>query len=302
MTKTRKDPNLSIKREVTHAIRNTLVDMLTKYIDESREAGCSKDQTFDASYLREMFLSKYVDENTDPADLRQRRAIVKWLGVEQRNERTNIRLMAEDPYFRGLGYGHEILLKASKLIRKVLGRLPENLLLQGGFSSGATTSTKRGVGTLPRKFAGSKDVTPRAWAEIGHLLPEFETWAQYDSDLENPRFVKGNILFTVPKTTVIDRVACKEPDWNVFCQKAVGDYIRKRLLRKAKINLNDQSINRELAREGSITRKLATIDLSSASDSLTSVLVWLLLPREWYNLLDALRCPKTFINGHSHTN
>lgn len=302
MQQTWNDPNLNIYREVSDAIRRNLVDMLTSYIDETVNMGCDFSEVFHCAYLREAFLSKYVDEYTDPADVRRHRAIVKWLGVEQANKRTNKRLLETDPLFNGIGHGHQVLLKAAKLIRRVLGELPEDLLSRGSFSGGATTSTKRGVGTIARKFTGFKDVTPQAWSSLVLEVPKFETWAFYDPGLLSPRFVKGNVLFTVPKTTVIDRVACKEPDWNVFAQKSVGDYIRKRLHKKAGINLNDQSINRELARKGSISRKLATIDLSSASDSLTTSLVFLLLPDEWFRLLDSLRSPKTFIDGASHSN
>jgi len=113
--------------------------------------------------------------------------------------------------------------------------------------------------------------------------------------------VPGNVLFTVPKKTDIDRVACKEPDLNMFIQKGIGSYFRKSL-RRIGINLNDQSINRSLARVGSITGELATLDLSSASDSVSESLVALLLPEIWFTLLDAVRCQVTIIDGEEHRN
>jgi len=302
MKKSRKFHDFRIKRRVTDLIRENLTDMLTQYIDESTGEGLGPEYVFDAKYLRESLLSKYVDENTDPPALREHRAIVKWLGVEQRNKRTNNRLWNSDPFFKGLGHGQEVLRYAAKLIERTIGRTaPEDLLTKGSFSSGATTSLRRDVVTLPAKFLGRRDTTPEAWEALSKALPSFPLWAQYNTELYQPRFVKGNILFTVPKTALIDRVACKEPDYNVFAQKAVGDFFRRQL-RKAGIDLNDQSINRNLAREGSTSGKLATIDLSSASDSLTIALVALLLPREWFLLLDSLRSPKTFIKGLSHKN
>jgi len=113
--------------------------------------------------------------------------------------------------------------------------------------------------------------------------------------------VRGNVMFTVPKKTDIDRVACKEPDLNMFIQKGVGDFFRKSL-RRVGINLNDQSINRSLARVGSITGDLVTLDLSSASDSVTEGLVALFLPETWHTLLDAVRCHVTIIDGEEHQN
>lgn len=262
----------------------------------------SLEEDFSLKYLREVLLSKYVDEKTLPASELRRLAIVKWLGVEDRNRRTNLRLFETDPNF-GFRYGHELLRRASRRIERVIGREPpEDLLERGSFSGGATTSVKRGLGTLASKFLGVRDVTPRAWKRLLPALSTFEGWAAYNPELDKPRYVRGNVLFTVPKSALIDRVACKEPDYNIFGQKAVGDYIRKRLRRRAGIDLNDQSRNRTLAREGSRTGRLATIDLSSASDSLTTGLVSLLLPHQWFTLLDDLRSPETFIDGEPHEN
>ena len=112
--------------------------------------------------------------------------------------------------------------------------------------------------------------------------------------------VKGNVLFTVPKKTDIDRCACKEPDINMFLQKGVGNHIRSRL-RKHAINLNDQSRNRRLAQEGSVALgQLATIDLSSASDSISIEVVRLLLPNEWFEYLNDIRSHFTEIDGENH--
>lgn len=300
MPKSKKNLDLSIKREATAFVGDRLVQLCEAYASQETSSEVCR---FAATYLSESLLSKYVDEKTDPADVRRHRAIVKWLGVERLNLRTNERLYTTDPVFHGLGSGHQLLIKAARLIERVIGpKPPEDLLSRGSFSGGATTSVKRGVGTREKKFSGIRDVTPRAWEMLKPHLSSFEGWNAYSGEVLKPRLVKGNILFTVPKTALIDRVSCKEPDYNIFAQKAAGDFIRGRLRRKAKIDLNDQSVNRNLAREGSKTGLLATIDLSSASDSLTTGLVSLLLPHEWFKLLDALRCDKTFINGASHSN
>jgi hypothetical protein len=87
----------------------------------------------------------------------------------------------------------------------------------------------------------------------------------------------------------------------MFMQKGVGDAIRSRL-RRVGIDLNDQSRNRELAREGSINDLLATIDLSSASDSIAYSLVESIVPIAWFSLLSGLRSPITTIDGDDHVN
>jgi hypothetical protein len=86
-------------------------------------------------------------------------------------------------------------------------------------------------------------------------------------------------------------VACKEPEINMLLQKSVGNHIRRRL-KVFGVDLNDQTVNQNLARVA-VSKKLATIDLSSASDTITKQLVINLLPFEWWSLLDDLRVKST---------
>lgn len=55
-------------------------------------------------------------------------------------------------------------------------------------------------------------------------------------------------------------------------------------------------MHRELARKGSRDDTLATIDLSNASDTVSRVLVELLLPRKWHELLCSLRATHTLVD------
>jgi len=108
-------------------------------------------------------------------------------------------------------------------------------------------------------------------------------------------------LFTVPKNSDIDRVAAKEPDLNMFLQKAFGNQIRT-CLKRAGVDLNDQTHNQELARIGSITGSLMTVDLSSASDSVTYELVKRVLPSDWFYYLDLVRSKTTLVDDCVHVN
>lgn len=274
-----------------------LPSKLLELIDrEIEKPGQSDVLVFALKYQREALLSKYVSDDTDPPELRRHRAIVKWLGVERRNARTNQRLFKESPTMWPSVTMTDILLKAGEIVSGVIGSEPP-LRLNGRFTGGATTSRKRTVGVRVSKYVGRLDATPSAvpyfLAEVGDSI-----WAQ-DEEVLKPRLVKGNVLFTVPKKTDIDRVACKEPDVNVFLQRAVGIYIRNKMRDRCNVNLRDQSVNRELARTASRDGSLATIDLSSASDSLTYAMVTWLMPPKWLALLDDLRCHKTFIDGKS---
>jgi hypothetical protein len=75
----------------------------------------------------------------------------------------------------------------------------------------------------------------------------------------------------------------------MYIQKAVGTHIRRRLKRIG-IDLNDQTINQRLARQGSIDGMTATIDLAAASDSISNALCTFLIPEEWMTLLNTIRC------------
>jgi hypothetical protein len=75
---------------------------------------------------------------------------------------------------------------------------------------------------------------------------------------------------------------------NIFLQKGIGGVIRKRLKRVG-VDLNDQTHNQELAREGSISGKLCTVDLSSASDTISQEVVRHLLPTDWFEAMSSLR-------------
>ncbi|DAD50757.1 RNA-directed RNA polymerase [ssRNA phage SRR7473382_3] len=107
--------------------------------------------------------------------------------------------------------------------------------------------------------------------------------------------VQGSRLITVPKTSKTDRSICVEPSANVMLQKGAGAVIRSSL-KKYGIDLNDQSRNQELARLA-YTNGYSTIDLESASDTMSHGLVLELLPLDWYLYLDSLRSKSFTVDG-----
>jgi hypothetical protein len=108
-------------------------------------------------------------------------------------------------------------------------------------------------------------------------------------------YVDGGRYETVPKSAKTDRSIIVEPRGNMFLQKGVGNFIRKRLGRSG-CDLNDQSTNQKLA-AFAYDFKLATIDLEAASDSISYELVHLLLPVDWANYLSDLRSGSVLIDG-----
>jgi hypothetical protein len=253
-------------------------------------------------YLQLQYLKKYVGDDTSPACERRTRAINKWLACERDNESTNDRLLSVAASEKISGVTYERFMdKIRSIVEGVLGAVPETDLLLGGFSGGASTSKRRLEAHPSNKYLEKADISSSALSIFEDLvLAEDEHWKQHIHSV-GYNVVDFNILFTVPKSTEIDRCAAMEPDLNMYMQKGLGDLIRNKL-RKFGINLNDQTRNQRLARIGSIDGSLMTLDLSAASDSMTFELVAQAVPPAWFTLLNALRSSHTRIDGELHEN
>jgi hypothetical protein len=250
--------------------------------------------SFKEKYLVSELLTKYCDTSTTPPSERRSRAIDKWLGTEKRNGLTNSRLQLGDTDF-GWATSDDIIAKARSIISKVLGEVSmATALCVGNHTNGASPRIRRGPLAAIQKHSGKAQGTSSALLHWSRLS---EGTVLEDQEVE---VSEGSVLFTVPKKSDIDRVACKEPEINLFLQRGVGDHIRSRL-RRSGIDLNDQSRNQELARQA-VELGLATIDLSSASDSISKQLVFELLPFEWWSYLDDIRCHSAFLPDHSGKN
>lgn len=303
------DANLSVPSHLT--------DLLIEEILTLPGDGPNGTSSFGLSYLQKSLLSKFVSHETDPAEVRRMRAIEKWLATEVRNAATNERLetMCEDYHILPRVPWRKFRSYCADLVASIIGDVPPDSAFIGGFSGGASTSKKRTESHPSSKYTGEAHCTSAAlpwFFEV--VIPQVPGWTRNVILLdegclpfkgENILTVvkqESNVMFTVPKNTTIDRVACKEPDINMYLQKGVGKFIRKRLKRRCGIDLNDQSINRDLARKGSIDGSLATVDLSSASDSVTTGLVEAFLPPIWFSAMNAIRCPTTMVDGEVHVN
>jgi hypothetical protein len=108
--------------------------------------------------------------------------------------------------------------------------------------------------------------------------------------------VTGSLLSFVPKTCDVSRSICTEPTLNMLFQKGIGAYLQHELHRKYHIDLSKQPVlNRKLARIGSKDGSFGTIDLSSASDSISIELVRLLVPDVLFRWLMLARSPETVL-------
>lgn len=249
-----------------------------------------------SSYLRSSYLSKYADPDPDQLALRRSAAIAKWMATEEHNKRTNHRLAMLDRDFNVLPRVtfKRFIKHARHLVSQILRDLHDDIIV-GGFSGGATTGHRRTRAHPGFKFTDKAEVSYDAEYLIDPLWHQCPLLRQY-MIFSRPQVVEGAVLFTVPKNSDIERCACKEPELNMFLQKGVGKYIRSRL-RKFGVNLNDQSVNRDLARLGSSDGNLATLDLSSASDTISIAIVRLLLPSDWFDYLNDIRSRRVWVDG-----
>jgi hypothetical protein len=233
-------------------------------------------------------------EDLDTGIDREANAIEKWELAESWCYSTNERLaeFLHSPLRRTEGRSIEnVILRARGLVRKWLGALPD--WLEPRFGPGATISDKSSVCLIPDKLTSEPTCTPDA-TFLAYLWRE-TAWgrAALNRGQEDFRIVRGNVFFLVPKDGKTRRACAKGPSINGSYQLAVGRFLRKRL-KTIGIDLKDgQETHRQLACSASLLGHMASIDLTSASDCLATNLVKLLLPPDWFDLLNWLREPFT---------
>nr|APG77179.1 hypothetical protein [Shahe levi-like virus 2] len=242
-------------------------------------------------YCGAALLSKLPKSATSASD-RRTKAIEKFIASDDRLGDVNIDLLFFDEKEGYVAF-------ARSLIKDLLGPVNDDWLDYVSFSGGASTSKTRLSSSTHNKFRVKSDITVDAVKHLLRSLPDSSPGRSMLTSMHGDQFynlVEGNVLFTVPKNADIDRAAAKEPDWNMFLQKGVGSFIRNRL-KKVGVYLEDQGFNNFWSCEGSKTGSHATLDLRSASDSISISLVHLLLPSDWAVLLDDLRSKYMDIDG-----
>lgn len=237
---------------------------------------------------------------------------------EAKNKLTNLRLRVLSLPSHLLGDGDrrlkEFLLKVKKDVAVLLGPLPDIQELHSRFGPGATFCRRFPANSLAEKLSHAPSYTLDAWPYLldwigtawgknvyrvsDNVWPGGITASRYVGKSQSPERVRGNRWTSVEKNSFKRRGICVEPALNVYYQLGYGSWIRQRLKRVWKIDLqHGQDVHRKMAREGSLLRHLVTIDLSSASDLIPFELVKLLLPSGWFSVLSGLRSPFTRVKG-----
>lgn len=177
-----------------------------------------------------------------------------------------------------------IIHMARRKIAQILGDVPSISDLDLRFGPGANSTVKNKTSSLFKleaKPTCSKSLVP--------LLPElWATMPHYASFHKGKALLCHGELAFVPKDSLKHRSIIIEPLLNTLLQKGIGAHLKK-VFKTFDIDLTDQSINRNRARISSLTGKLATVDMSNASDNIAYSVVLDLLPKPWFDLLDAAR-------------
>ncbi|DAD51525.1 TPA_asm: RNA-directed RNA polymerase [ssRNA phage Zoerhiza.2_23] len=135
------------------------------------------------------------------------------------------------------------------------------------------------------------------------VLPNWSWWEQLGQvDFLEPGLERPVKVISVPKTMKTPRIIAVEPTAMQYAQQAVlrcfRDAIRGTIL-DSFIGLDDQTPNQRMARQGSLNGDLATLDLSEASDRVSSVCVSNLLSdhRHLHDAVFACRSTRAQLPG-----
>lgn len=220
-------------------------------------------------------------------------ALAKFRKFEELCSQTNRRFKSLhlEPQYEGPNVW--LLNAVTRKIEVILGDFsPEELVDSANWGPGVSTLLKGQHVSAVNKFQSESGITRDLYSLVKPWFSEaYPLWAdhlesQYGPDMFIPQL--GNEIVTVPKNSKTDRVIAIEPGINLWFQKAFGSMIRRRLARFG-IDLNSQERNQELARRSSIDDSLATVDFSSASDSIALEVVRALLPPRWFSVMDSMR-------------
>lgn len=264
-----------------------------------------------------------------PCD-RRAAAISKWKQAEDKCKETNERLRVsvsnrDIPSWVWIARG---------LIADLLPNLEPSLLMtiikMGKHGPGSTKSNSGGRVTpyykyhdLPytstttaSRYAFAAMSSDRHWMEVLESsgrraevpLPNEPLWV---TDLAIMKqcvtLVESDVITFVPKDCRTDRPIAIGNSLNLFLQLGVNKFITQ-ALKSVGIDLKDQSRNQAMAQQGSRyaflnglenPAQFSTLDLASASDTISYEIVKLLLPCDWFRLLNDIRHKTGELDGET---
>ena len=297
-----------IMRLIERGDFRALVEFELNYLDPAWTPHAVKQCRQALAYFQKL---KYLDIGID----REALALKKFLEAEELCRQTNEVLSAcRDGLLSWPNRVNSVFHAAVRKIAHVLGETPSLSELDLRFGPGATRGVKRKDASIRSKLAEtiqcSEELLPIAGMLLGEL-PHLASIHQLDGErIEMHTSREGELcadewvsvpveivparLNFVPKSAKAYRSVCTEAGLNVMFQLGVGKIMAQRLAAHG-VDIRDQSLNQRRALEGSLTGALATLDLSSASDTISREIVFELLPLEWAELLSWGRSSKVVL-------
>lgn len=280
--------------------------------------GQSKKQ-FELMALRRSLVKKYLPGTPKSGGLQAKRALDLFLEVNNRcstyNPASQLRSEAEeimwgeakaflyDFFYPRPRETWQWLTPYAEMQKVCLFR--DYILRPSSFMEGCGVGPGASVGSLSSDFftkLGTSRLTmtdPALYSSYVQTIFFHPTWSGLEMSRHKTKGIKivpGSRLSYVPKSAEICRTICTEPILNMFFQKAIQFQLEKRLKEVTNIDLSTQpGKNAKLAQRGSKTQRFGTIDLKSASDSLSITLLSDLLPPEVMKTLMKYRSPVTTI-------
>jgi len=173
---------------------------------------------------------------------------------------------------------------------------------------------KHGPGATAERLRSNAKYNQREWtARLERYFPMgefvFSSWSLFLNDQDSCVFLEPGAerpvrVITVPKTLKTPRIIAIEPTCMQYVQQGILEAICVEIeqndFARSFIRFVYQEPNQLLAREGSLTGKLATLDLSEASDRVSNRLVQALLAKHPHFLgaVDACRSSTAAVPGH----
>jgi len=175
------------------------------------------------------------------------------------------------------------------------------------------TVPKHGPGSTAEKISSNKKYNQSEWPErleeyfsaLEFALPSFSHYERLsDIDFLEPGRERPVRVVGVPKTLKTPRIIAIEPVAMQYVQQGILEIIEEEIelddSARRLLSWKYQEPNQEMARLGSITGELATLDLSEASDRVSNQLVRLMLKNHPHFAagVDASRSRKADVGGH----
>lgn len=173
---------------------------------------------------------------------------------------------------------------------------------------------RHGPGATADRVTGNRKYDQKQWTQrLERIFPSgeflFSSWSHFldhcdDVDLVDPGSETPVRVISVPKTLKTPRIIAIEPTCMMYAQQGIWQLLKTSIeghdTLSALVGFSDQIPNQEMARIGSLTGDLATLDLSEASDRVSNQLVReMLSSTPWlHQAVDASRSRKADVPGY----